>query len=261
MAKKSKVSVEAGLTASIAVTAAIRSHFSIQHIQSAAHQARLAAKEEENYDGTFSEVRKVKHKSYVTSALFAAVAFVEAEINEFFADMADERVQGYDDIPEGHIQGQLDSKVVDLLTDMWRGLIGRKYSTLDKYQLALTLTRSATFDSGAQPYQDIDDLISLRNAIMHPEPEWVVTQSGDPEVMPTVQKLEKRLSDKNFALSPFYNDKGNPFFPDKCLSYGCSKWAIEACLAFTDDFFERLAVTAPYDHIRDRLDLPEADES
>ena len=59
--------------------------------------------------------------------------------------------------------------------------------------------------------------------------------------------LEKQLFNK-FKLNPFVAI-GNPFFPDKCLSAGCSCWGIMNALDFIIIYFELLNLTGYIDKI------------
>ena len=116
---------------------------------------------------------------------------------------------------------------------------------LDRFQLALYVLGKAPLDQGAQPYQGAELLVSLRNALVHYKPRW----SDEAET-----KLAKGLESKHFSLSPF-TGAGNPFFPDKCLGYGCAKWGWESALSFADGFFALVGVAAPYDGIRSDLQV------
>jgi hypothetical protein len=65
------------------------------------------------------------------------------------------------------------------------------------------------------------------------------------------KKLIKSLRGK-FSTIPWIGNN-NPFFPDKCLSYGCARWAVESSFAYSDEFYKKLGVPAPYEHIRQYL--------
>jgi len=67
----------------------------------------------------------MEHQATVTASLFMAVSFLEATVNELFADAADEA--------PGRSWANL--SVRDLLGRMWRNGVPRtaSYSILDKY--------------------------------------------------------------------------------------------------------------------------------
>jgi hypothetical protein len=80
--------------------------------------------------------------------------------------------------------------------------------------------------------------------LLHFKPEWSTGQKEH-------GKIADRLQGK-FPESPFWAS-GNPFFPDKCLGYGCAKWATEACERFMDEFCDRMDIPSRFDHIRSEL--------
>src|ERR1051326_6202629 len=89
-----------------------RTYYSLQHIQSAALFTRQCYQIESNFDGTFSNDLAADHRSYVTGAIFAAVSFLEATINELFADTAEH--------PDGDLANLLDSSTKLLMADKWK---------------------------------------------------------------------------------------------------------------------------------------------
>lgn len=48
-----------------------------------------------------------------------------------------------------------------------------------------------------------------------------------------------------FDKNPFAPD-GGLFFPYRCMSCGRAEWALESCLAFTEEFYDRVDVNKPY---------------
>jgi hypothetical protein len=67
-----------------------------------------------------------------------------------------------------------------------------------------------------------------------------------------VGKWIKALADRRFSVNPFTGDR-DPFFPDRCLSHGCTVWAWNAALMFCDEFFNRVGVKPVYDSQRHTL--------
>lgn len=226
----------------------VRSYLSFFHIQTAAFFARQSARLEREYAGhSWREVWEAgvfpEHRAYVTGAVFATVAFLEATINELFKDAA-----------EGHQGGpatQLPEHARPLMAERWRQGVDR-FDCLSKYQTALILAGEVPFNTGAQPYQDVRLLRDLRNGLIHFEPE-TIWGSGEPERQADVHAVERRLRGK-FALNPLMpEESGNPFYPDKCLSHGCAKWAVECSLSFTDVFHTQMGITPRYEPYRHLL--------
>lgn len=223
-----------------------RTYFSINHIYSAALFTRLSYNIEKNYGGQFSSKLNSEHRSYVTGAIFSAVAFLEATINEFYMDISDESLTK----DGSKIKQQLEQKDIKMISNLWkRKIFDRQVPILDKYQIALILLGKPTFDQGSNPFQDSHYLTRLRNALIHYVPEWITNFSDINEVDP--HKFEGMLKGK-FNLNPL-TGAGNPFYPDKCLGHGCAEWAVKSSIKFVDEFFEKLSATPIFDHIREQL--------
>lgn len=222
----------------------IRKYFSIQHIQSAALFAMHAYSIEKNYDGVFSDELFSHHSSYVTGSILSSVFFLEATINELFADTLE---------PHSQIVKKLNQATIQLMVKMWKLGVPKtaNFKILQKYQIALELAQKKIFDAGAQPYQDVNLLVKLRNDLVHYEPESVKSPSSDDFGPADIHRYEKMLSGK-FLANPL-TGQGNPFYPDKCLGHGCAEWAVNSSVKFVDDFFSRMGLFSPYDHVRDRL--------
>jgi hypothetical protein len=110
------------------------------------------------------------------------------------------------------------------------------------------------FDENDPVFSDIRHLVEIRNYLMHYKREWVTVQNGK-EVRISDEtyagKFEKLLKNK-FPENPFAR-KNQPFFPDKLLGHGCAEWAVLTSVKFTDEFFNKLEVPAPYDGLKNEL--------
>lgn len=167
-----------------------------------------------------------EHTSASISCVFSSAAYLEAEINEFFANAADE--------------GDADGVAKEPLTlariaATWE--LEQRFSLLDKYDLALTLCDQPQFDKGAQPYQAVALLVRLRNALVHFKPEWQ-PGGGWPGEERELSKLCKSLM-KCFPESALA-EQYQPYFIQRCLGYGSSKWAVTSSIAFVKEFRLRL---------------------
>jgi hypothetical protein len=222
----------------------MRAYFSINHIQAATHFAKRSRDIEESYDGIYSEQRFVEHSAYVVGSIFATASFLEATINEFFQDAMDDASPHYS-------SSQLPPEIKITIANMWKSGVPRtaKYTILEKFQLALAFMEKKPFEPGIRPFQEIELLIKLRNALIHFEPEW----AGSPSIGKQNKSFEEGLKGK-FALNPLY-EEGNSFFPDRCLGYGCARWAVDSSVRFADEFFSRIGITPTFDHVRSRLNL------
>ncbi|MEG4515707.1 MULTISPECIES: hypothetical protein [unclassified Microcoleus] len=223
---------------------------SFSHIKAAAHFAKLSYEIEEKYDDSkdSSEVFD-EHRSYVIGSIITTVSYLEATINELFTDVAD-----------GVYSNGLDHNVIALMTRMWKLEIkppnttkgAKTYSPLDdlkpsvlqKFQIALTLAGKDLFDTGKAPYQDVDYLILLRNALIHYKPEWIGT--GEKYKDTLNEKLRKKLESRIQTINPMTRE-GSLFFPHQCLGYGCAKWAVESSVNFSNEFFSKIGLPSNLD--------------
>jgi hypothetical protein len=247
-ASKSDVRMTAQATVrALSATVLIRTYFSRHHILGAAHFARQSAHLEASHaSGTPFDHVVFEHRGYVIGAVLSSTAFLEAAINEVFADAADQR--------DNEVKKRLPEDTVRLLADMWRLGVPRtsRYKVLEKYQIALTLARHPKLAEGRQPYQDTALLVDLRNALTHAEPETSVHSTPAIGPAAALHKFEKQLRTK-FPESALFAPGGNAYFPDKCLGHGCAEWSVTTALAFADDFFKRTGLSRPLEGYRDRL--------
>src|SRR5215217_2499843 len=169
-----------------------------------------------------------EHRGYVIGAIFSSVAFVEATINELFANAADSEVPA--------AIAQVSGPARSLLAELWQQGVDQQ-NTLLKYQTALISLGKAPFDSDRQPYQNVFLLIHLRNKLMHYKTEWSVAG---------LHPIERRLRGR-FTENPFVPvDASNTIYPDRCLSHGCAKWSVKSSLAFVEKFHSRAGTTPNY---------------
>lgn len=189
---------------------------------------------------TWSTENQQEHRSYVTASILSSVTFLEANINELFASASHPNLEVGGDLPTS--ERNILIGAADMISNN---------RLLDRFQLALYLLNKKPFDPGTdQSYQDAKVLVSLRNDLVHYKPRFRKLGAGSSESA----KWAKTLAQKHFSLNPF-TGSGNPFFPDKCLSYGCAVWVWNAALSFADDFFTRVGVQPIYGNIRQSLAL------
>lgn len=222
--------------------------YSVEHLRAAACLARKSWELEQEYDANAPPAVLTEHRACIVGAIMLSVAFLEAAINEFFLDAC---------------MGQLgrgkefDDAAVKAVADAWRGWNcgGKRVSTLEKYQRALALTGHERFDEGRLPYQDAYLVTKLRDALVHYKPEPVTVWATDPREV-AQQEIEKKLRSKKLPENPFVGSGGQPYFPNRCLSYGCGRWAIHSVVNLTDKFYNIVGLQPPYERVRPELQLP-----
>jgi hypothetical protein len=225
-----------------------RDCFSVRYIQSAALLCQLGftiEREVREVHDIPAEVR-LRHEAFLLNTILSTVAFLESTINELYADAADEAYFFADEKHEA------------LLLQIREKWINEKNfdraPVLIKYQKILTIAGKPSFDEGDAAFDNVRDLIEIRNHLMHYRREWVVLgdrKTQDAGNVTAGTKFEKSLRRK-FAINPLAA-ANLPFFPDQCLGHGCAEWAVVNSLIFTDEFFRRLELPAPYDGVRGEM--------
>ena len=186
----------------------------------------------------------------VVSSVTSCVSFLDAIINEFADDISGTKVPNHAETVEDLENAGFDSDFKSLMTAMEDEdiIVWRHMSTLDKYQAILTLSEAERFDKGAMPYQDAYTLTRLRNYFIHFKPEMY--EYNQKEVQHSLGSALEGKYDQN-PLAEDYE----PYFPHKALSHGCTGWAIECSLSFTDAFFEKFDLKPSYERRKDILDF------
>lgn len=239
----------------------VKHRYSYDHLKSAIFFAKNARELEQKYENTFESLPPDKqttireeYSAFVTSATILSVAFIEGHINEFFDNISGKK-------SESQSSGPIINKLYEDYSENFKIIqsifyykedIYDRLSLLKKYDFALACFNKEPFEKGKNPYQDINLIIKLRNSLVHYYPEYHPAQIEGME--DEQHQIEKQLQ-KKFALNPFYENTGNPFFPYKCLSYGSAKWAIKTSYKFVNKFYSKFDLESEYDDIIKTLDV------
>jgi hypothetical protein len=208
--------VEMGGSSTMSTQAGLRVNLAVLHMIGAARfSQRVREIEIENAGHEFGDFwPEILHQS--SACIFAAVASLEAYANDLFFDR----------------KTVFPGFASPLLDKLWETFEQKR--TLDKFEFALLLRDKQQLNNGASPYQDVAAVIELRNGLTHFKPEW------DNEAV-RHRKISERLQNR-FTPSTFLNDE--LLFPRRWTTHGCTKWAVESCLSFAEEF-ERLAGLEP----------------
>ena len=212
----------------ISGTLSLKTNFSGHHMLSAAHFARQSAIIETNYKDEITDELRAEHRAYVTGAIIVSVASLEATINEVFISATD----------NDNLFKDFDPTIPKVLAEFWTWDIVERSSILKKYRCVLAVANKETFDRGNTPYQEVNDLIKLRDALVHYKPEWDTD-------LKTHEAIENRLKSR-FNINPFSHDD-NAFFPKKCLGHGCAEWSVKSTIEFIEDFYRRMGFPPKWD--------------
>lgn len=208
----------------------IRSYLSIADIEVAIFFARHAGQVERTRRPDEWAVVRSSHRSYVIGSIFSVVAFLDATINETLSDAADA-------IAFEHLKG-VDPSVISRLGNV--ASTDRGSGTLPKFDRALAAIGQSPFDRTLEPCRSVRNLIQLRNALVHYRPETLLAHDSAGTAIPA-HEFEV-LFRGCFELNPF-TGKGNSYWPDQCLSYGCAAWAISSALELVTAFSAALGTT------------------
>jgi hypothetical protein len=186
-----------------------------------AEECEQSARRAAHNGGSGAATFGVRHRSYVTGAIFSAVGFLDASINELYLEFHTRSSE----------QAPLPRRVLAVLERFWSHV--EHAPLLHRYQVVLTVADAERFDERRAPFLDADSLVRLRDALVHCGPER-------PESRRRARTIEQRLHD---LVSPNpLAEADAPWFPDVCLSAGCADWAVRTADGFSAAFCRRLSL-------------------
>lgn len=198
-----------------------RDRLSRHHIFSAHNFAESAERLEHDDPGEIPQEEKWRYRAYVTAAVLSSAGFLEASINELYLEL-----QKVTESEDSHLRHEL-----ALLVSAWPQIVASP--VLQKYQIALSVTDADPYNEDVAPFADAESLVRLRSALLSYSPEWDDSRGRH-------HVLEDRLKDQ-FPPSPLVS-ASRPWFPDRCLSAGCARWAVKTVQIFANDFYKRMAL-------------------
>src|SRR5262249_47524673 len=186
------------------------------------------ADEIEQHGPTTDSTIVYEHRAFVTGAIFSAVAFLEAGVNEFFKDLTEEQTSYSPVLSEGTRRG---------LGIHWNFTEGRNrpiFAILDKYEIILKCCGKEPFDSSKNPYADANLAIKLQNALTQYKPTTYVLGGEQHEF--------SKLFRSKFKENGLLPAGDGEYFPDRCLGSGWAGWVVKSVKIFADEFFRKLGV-------------------
>lgn len=216
-----------------------RQYFAAPHLWAARYYAQQARLRENALLRAGHPTIDTLHRAHVVSAVFAAVSFLEAYINELYQDASHAEAGGVGDM-SSRLSGLTREGQQDL-AKRWNDKIWPQskgddsYRLQSKYQGALKEGNRYN-ECSEQIFVDITSLIQLRNALVHFTPESIDVADRD-------GRMEKRLRGK-FADSPFSAD---PWYLNGCLGAGLAQWSYELVTEFVKDWIGRMGLERDLD--------------
>ena len=211
----------------VTITLRQRSAFAVQHLMAAVRFSRQCGEiQKENEDKSLGPFYD-EQIACVSATIMLAVASLESNINEHLTD-ADTL---FHEIPKG-------------AREQFCALLSNA-PILEKYERVLAAKELEPFKRGERPYQDVDILIAIRNELVHFHPEWHAEQERH-------EKLGNRLRYR-FELSPFIPERTGVLFPQRFVSHGCTKWAVESALTFMTQFANKIGAQSRFPNHLERM--------
>lgn len=199
----------------------MRSYFSRYHILAAAQFSRMSLDLEHNTDYVplpGDEKQRIfdEHRGAVIGAVICSTSFLEAVINEAFADASESYLT--------HL-GCITKETAEGLGSIWRGSPEsrpiERIPIVEKFDRFLEGAGLEKIDRRSPVYSNARCLITLRNAVVHYVPVWRPA-AVDPDPS---DEWVSRLRGK-FAENPF-TGAGNPFPRQVLESWVCSMGNLE----------------------------------
>lgn len=226
------------------VTIHSRTYFSISHFVAAANFSRQARTIErmENFEESQKMRYFSEHRGYVSSAVLLSVAFLEAAINELFSDCAANVEVVVKQLPTAR----------DLAL-LWKHGVPKtaKYRVIEKFDIALEASGKSKLDKKSALVREFELLVKLRNALMHYEPESILTFTNGKRQQSEIHSFETAFKGK-FKENPLTGE-ANAFYPDKLLGHGCAWWAVKTSMAFYLHFCKNLNFIPNFEHGRNLI--------
>ena len=213
--------------ATLGVTLTQRSNFAVQHLMAAARFSRMCGEIEERNKGLPLGPFFDDEFACVSATVLLATASLESYINEVWAD-GEKAFPGLEASARVQLMELTEGKPI-----------------LEKFQRTLRVKGFAPLPEAQQPYVDTRAVVSLRNALVHFKPEWHHQQVKH-------KSIEDLLKGK-FELNPFVGETG-VFFPQRCMSHGCTTWVVHTVQRFVDAFCARAQLENKYLKFQDRVD-------
>jgi hypothetical protein len=212
----------AEITGSLDSATRITHSFRREHLFAACHFVETGRQLEARGRTAVGPDGVAQHRACVIGAIFLSVAFLESAINELYLEVQDARRNGSSTLPK---------RARALLAKLWPR--AGSSPLLLRYRVALQAADAERFDEGGPPYRDVENLLRLRDALVHHQPE------GHDERW-RHYNLQRRLRGQ-FAPNTLLPARAL-WFPDVCLGSGCAEWAIRTAEAFSEAFCARMSI-------------------
>lgn len=166
-----------------------------------------------------------KRRSSVLSSIIMAYASIEATLHEFLHLRV---------LDEGTPISPEKREVFYWMLNENLTPLGQN-TALKRFNLILRILEKEEMKEGMEPYQSANTLRLLRNKLIHPIPELVVTLDADNPELCMNNELTKKL--KSILKLP-----DNATFPKSVLTPDCAEWASRAAERYLHEFESRAGI-------------------
>lgn len=189
-------------------------------------------------------------QAYASACIISSAAAFEALINELYMAPGNSLIKSFEDldilINESNLNSNNTLKIGfdEYKKDYWDKF--EKLSSLEKYNKALMSLGKACIDKETACYQNAQNLIYLRNHLIHFQPDYSMHPNYKNQSKHHKKKKDWRSEltnflDGKFKESPF-SSSSDDFITRRCMSFGCAEWAIQSVLSFVEEFQKRVDI-------------------
>jgi hypothetical protein len=196
------------------------------------------------------------YNRYCYSAIIFSISFLESVINELYRDISDQSMWNIiqdknQDISDNLHNDIIDSKKINQKKEYYNKNFGNYPKTLKNYNILLDLANKPIFFRDSTYSEDIIYLFRIRNKLIHADFKWNRYNSQELCYSDTDSEFFTQIFENKFKPNPFIT--GGPYFPNRCIGYGCAKWALQTAVKFTDEFFLRMQMKPVYEHLNRKI--------
>jgi len=208
-------------------------NYSIYHLKSASMFIEKVRSIENDYATgvSITEAAVEEHRTSVVAGIFFISAALEATINEIIFSISSDT---YDNEEDNKKLNLFIETVKFIKKEKRLQKILKDCNVLDKYQCVLKALEKELFKKSRYPYQDADNILCLRNALIH----YKIDDKNEHEKIQ--QRMEGKI--KKYGKNPFVSDAAS-FFPYKCLGYGCLKYFSDTFVSFVTEFHDKIGLS------------------
>jgi hypothetical protein len=214
----------------------LQTYLSIHHAKSAAHFVRCANQVKVENIRLSSEIGV-----NVSAAILSSIAFLEATVNELFSEAESDSNKWLKNIT-------IESK--KLITTLSNIDSIDRASILEKYEIFLVSANLEPIPKGSKIYQNIKEVIYLRNKITHYKASWL--DAGSEELL---RNGSSHKTDywKRLNKLVFLENSDNKAHTWEQKEY--ASWALKSSIDFVEEIFNKLGVSSNINHVRAELEF------